>query len=182
MSVQADINSAGPDASGFIDATDLLEKLGAIGVQYDASQEFALRLQAKMLIDDLLARLSDLQMSTRPLEGVDEAAVRWLATGERGLSSNTMFTHLTGLQAGSGEVHYPHDPSDLRRCLLLLEQVPSLREKFPSMAEVSPQWAALVKVWPELVALAEQEAPEWRARKGVAHQLFDKMQEVLKSA
>ncbi len=182
MSVQTDMGGASAVACGLVDAAELLDKLGALGVQYDAAQEFELRLQAKMLIDDLLLRLKDLQSSTRPMEGVDEAAVRWLAAGERGLSSDTMFSHLTGVQAGGGEVHHPHDPSDLRRCLLLLEQVPSLRERFSAMSQVSPQWAALVDAWPSLSALMEEETPQWRQRKGVASRVFDKMQSVLKSA
>lgn len=71
--------------------------------------------------------------------GLPEAAVKWLACGERGISSNTLFTRLTGIDAigrdGSG---HPRDPDDLDRCLKLLAALPELREQLPRMSEESP--------------------------------------------
>jgi len=53
---------------------------------------------------------------------------RWLKIGERGISSNTMFTHLTGHNVmGGAHKGHPYDTADFRRCRLLLEQVPSLK-------------------------------------------------------
>lgn len=48
-------------------------------------------------------------------------ATRWLASGERGASSDAIFYQLTGVATGDKTSH-PHDPADLRRCRLLLEQ------------------------------------------------------------
>lgn len=97
---------------------------------------------------------------------LSQAAARWLANGERGVSSNTIFTKLTGVDALGGwsadRASHPHDPADFRRCQLLLEQVPELQILFPRMAHVSQQWKALVEAWPTIVAAMDEEAPEWR--------------------
>lgn len=99
--------------------------------------------------------------------GLSEAATIWLASGERGISSNFIFTHLTGIDAMRGwdaeRDCYPHDPADFRRCHLLLEQVPELQLLFPRMAEVSPQWSALVAFWGDIIAAMDDEVPGWRA-------------------
>lgn len=47
---------------------------------------------------------------------LSEAAKKWLESGERGLSSETLFGHLTGIPlVGRWGPHHPADPSDLRR-------------------------------------------------------------------
>lgn len=80
-------------------------------------------------------------------------ATNWLASGERGISSNTIFTHLTGVDAlRDWGMDHPHDPADFRRCRLLVAQVPELRPLLPRMADVSPVWAALVNRWDEICA------------------------------
>lgn len=83
---------------------------------------------------------------------VSQGMVEWLASGRRGVSSNTMFTHLTGINAlrdcGSGS--HPHDPDDLDRCLQLLHDVKELRPLLPKMAEYSREWAALIEHWDQI--------------------------------
>jgi hypothetical protein len=101
-------------------------------------------------LEMLRARLEmgalDAQRTETP--GLSSAATRWLASGERGTSSNTMFSTLTGVDALSGaHPSHPYDPDDLDRCLQLLEAMPELRAKLPVMAHVSPEWAALVRAW-----------------------------------
>lgn len=101
--------------------------------------------------------------------GLFEAAARWLANGERGASSNTIFTHLTGIKATEDHGYdVPHDPSDLRRCRLLLEQVPGLQERFQEMKTLNPAWSKLVDRWDNLCAAMDDEAPEWRTTRGSA--------------
>lgn len=87
-----------------------------------------------------------------------QAFAMWLATGERGISSETIASHLTGVPIAKYRDH-PYDPSDFRRCERLLRAVPLARATFSSMAEVSPTWARFVERWDELVALAEEEVP-----------------------
>ena len=99
--------------------------------------------------------------------GLSEAAVKWLAGGQRGVSSETIFTHLTGIDAlGGWRKNHPYDTADFRRCRLLLEQVPELVPLLPRMAEASPQWSALVEQWDTICATMDEEAPEWREGRG----------------
>lgn len=92
--------------------------------------------------------------------------VNWLSTGERGLSSEAIVHHLTGfpINGSFGCSCHPLDPSDFRRCRLLLEAVPALAPRLGEMAAVSPTWAALVRAWPEMCACFDQEVPQWRRR------------------
>jgi hypothetical protein len=86
----------------------------------------------------------------------------WLARGERGLSSEAIVTHLTGTHISTHRSadDYPHDPSDFRRCQLLLEAVPMARVTFRDvMREVSPQWQRLVDAWDDIHDLSEDEVP-----------------------
>ena len=76
--------------------------------------------------------------------------VNWLATGRVGSSSKCMAMWLAfGERA---DPCAPADPSDLDRCLKLLEKAPGLRPMLPTMAEVSKDWAALVPRWDEVEA------------------------------
>jgi hypothetical protein len=79
----------------------------------------------------------------------------WLARGERGISSNTMLEVITGRTATRQPfgMSHPYDPEDFRRCHLLLQAVPELREGFPKLAAHNAVWAALVEHWDELTAL-----------------------------
>ena len=52
----------------------------------------------------------------------------WLAVGERGLSSEAIALTALGERPTGFRASWPLDPSDLRRCLLLLEGAPEARE------------------------------------------------------
>lgn len=107
---------------------------------------------------------------------LSEAATRWLATGERGVSSETMFSVLTGVDLMDGDRgSHPWDTDDFRRCRLLLEQVPELEPELHKMASVSEAWAGLVRSWTKICLAMDWEAPEWRKRNGsspTAYQLI----------
>lgn len=113
---------------------------------------------------------------------VSNELITWLASGERGVSSNTMVTHLTGIPAENFMLSNPWDPDDLHRCRLLLEQVPELQPQLPRMATLSPQWAALVAHWQELCDLMDSEAPAWRGGMGRAPATYVRMRELLDGA
>lgn len=108
---------------------------------------------------------------------------RWLAIGERGSSSDAIVAHLRGAHTDDPKA-YPHDPDDLHRCLMLLQDVPELVADFSRMAEVSPVWAALVARWPELVSMLEEEAgADWRAKSTwAAPRLFALMRQIIEAA
>ena len=97
-----------------------------------------------------------------------EAAMQWLAAGERGMSSEAMFQHLTGIKCvkdsgwRAANSAHPYDPADLRRCRLLLEQVPELQMLLPKMADLSGPWARLIRDWDVICSTMDAEAPDWR--------------------
>ena len=109
-----------------------------------------------------------------------EALILWLANGERGVSSNTIVTHLTGIYTlGPYQRRsHPYDPDDLRRCRLLLEAVPELEANFANMATCSGVWGKLVLHWQELCDLMDREAPRWREREGSAVAVFRRMEKL----
>ena len=97
---------------------------------------------------------------------LSKEAIQWLANGERGLSSESMFTVMTGTNAmqfvGTHKrtpTEHPRDPDDFRRCELLLRQVPELRDRMHTMKMVSPAWYWLSNRWNEIVQCLEGEIP-----------------------
>lgn len=109
-------------------------------------------------------------------QAADPDLLGWLANGERGISSDTIVQHLTGIKTlGNWGKDIPYDPADLRRCRLLLERVPALRERFPAMASCSAAWERFVERWDELCALFDAECPDWRDGKGEAQQTYELM-------
>lgn len=79
----------------------------------------------------------------------------WLRDGERGASSNAMCKRIFGIPADAGANH-PHDPADLRRCLMFLDATDA-HDKVALMSGVSGEWQHLVSRWDELVVLFEEE-------------------------
>jgi hypothetical protein len=107
----------------------------------------------------------------------------WLNCGERGISSEAIVSHLTGVPVGHshwrGDDH-PVDPDDFRRCQLLLAAVPLTRLTFGAMRTRSPQWARLVDAWAEIEESAESEVPEYLSgRKGSAPRTYSLMKRVI---
>jgi hypothetical protein len=92
---------------------------------------------------------------------ISENAIKWLASGERGQSSNTLFSILTGVNAHSGfcGLSHPSDPDDFKRCEKLLRQCPELRADLWRMKGITPAWGPLVEHWDNLVELFESEVP-----------------------
>lgn len=121
-------------------------------------------------------------MTAQPIS-LSEQAVFWLATGERGLSSNTLFTFLTGVDATkNGERHYPHDAGDFARCRKLIEQCPELAALLPRVATAGREWAAIVEHWQALCDTMDEEAPLWREKRGWGHKTTRMIQNIIKSA
>jgi len=84
----------------------------------------------------------------------------WLTQGERGTSSETIFSVLGG---DSGWCRHPNvychplDPDDFRRCYLLLETIPEWKADLHKLKEISLVWSNLVDNWPELTQLLEEQ-------------------------
>ncbi|WP_431274566.1 hypothetical protein ACQ858_21570 [Variovorax ureilyticus] len=101
---------------------------------------------------------------------LDPDALRWLAAGEHGPACLALFLLLTGVRPRHyrGTLRdFPRDAGAFRRCRLLIEQVPSLRQALAVLAErVSEpgvaEWAALAQSWDDICAHMDYEAPDWR--------------------
>ena len=106
----------------------------------------------------------------------------WLAVGERGLSSEAIALTALGVHPIGHDASWPHDPGDLRRCLLLLEKVPETREDgLLVLAERCHKWAALVKVWNRLSETLRSETGENLPPRGSAPRTYALMREALDS-
>lgn len=113
-----------------------------------------------------------------------ERFARWLAYGERGASSNSIFRAATDGPRDRWGWMEPADPSDFRRCELLLAEVPEAREvAFPRLAAESRAWAALIERWDDIVALLDEEVPDrLTAPSGQAPRAYRLMLQARKSA
>ena len=104
----------------------------------------------------------------------------WLALGERGISSEAIALTTLGVHPIGHRASWPLDPGDLRRCLLLLEEVPETREKgLLVLAKRCPKWAALVKVWDRLSETLRSEIGGTLPQYGSAPKTYAMIQEAL---
>jgi hypothetical protein len=90
--------------------------------------------------------------------GLTPKQIEWLACGERGLSSDTAFQVLTGVNLLDGDrPRHPSDVDDVRRCLDMLDACDLNQAFAPSMRDVSPQWSRLVDRWHAItIAIARE--------------------------
>ena len=111
---------------------------------------------------------------------LSDGAVNWLASGERGASSEALFSRLSGVNCNAPNkprTDNPYDPADLRRCRLMLEACPELAAKLDEAMDMSPQWAALIRIWPTLCECMDAECPDWRnGRSRAAPTTYKRMQ------
>ena len=118
-------------------------------------------------------------MATDRNETVARVAA-WMASGERGLSSEAIAITTLGAYPTGQTAAWPLDPSDLRRCLLLLDEVPEAREQgVEVLAMRSPQWAALADRWDVLAETLRAEIGADIPPRGTAPKTYALMREVL---
>lgn len=90
---------------------------------------------------------------------IERRALLWLAGGDSGMSSKAICYHMLGMKSDGS---FPLDPSDLGRCLRLLELFPEWKPRMGEMARYSAQWAALVERWDELAEMmADEVGIDW---------------------
>lgn len=105
--------------------------------------------------------------------------LNWLADGQTGVSSEAMaFTALGVTIEDRWHRCTPHDPADLNRCLLLVEDVPEIKTKFPEIAALSKGWAILVEHWDELRDMFINEAGRNWSKTQDAPPTFQRMKEL----
>lgn len=149
---------------------------------------FGLAEDCRALIADLVPIAIARALKTYAGSGLSSRAIEWLAIGQRGQSSNAMFYRFSGIRpanmsnTNSPTLAHPYDGSDLRRCRLLMEQVPDFAGRIAEMADVSPVWAAIVLAWDDLCKTMDIENPGWPAGTGSCFQTTDKLVEIARSS
>ena len=96
---------------------------------------------------------------------IPESAQEWLLTGDRGISSETIFGAITGLVINRRK-YPPADPADFYRCYKLIKAVPEWKSELHKVAELSKTWKNVIDNWDKLSELLEEQI-EWRD-KGIA--------------
>lgn len=129
-----------------------------------------------------MTRINGLPRATESI--VPTAALEWVATGDTGMSSMAIWSHMMGLQTGKHPFH-PMDPGDLGRCLRLLAKVPEWAARMGEMQQYGPHWAALAANWQELADTLADEAGiefinggQW-PRGRMAHRTYGLMKHLL---
>ena len=104
-----------------------------------------------------------------------QAILEWFATGERGLSSETIARHLigqphTGRKSFNG-IYTPSDPADFRRCMLLVESLPEPSAAIEQCRSLSKKWTCLVDDWAAITETLKREMAD-KALKGRASETY----------
>lgn len=113
------------------------------------------------------------------IASIPDAAILWLKHGERGSSSETIWSFMTGIPIDRGRGHHPLDPADLRRCRELVEKVPEWEVRLHEMREIDRFWATLVDHWRELCDLFDADIARTPDR---APTCYDRMKRLLDDA
>ncbi|XPL50848.1 hypothetical protein ACMFY2_13895 [Enterobacter cloacae subsp. cloacae] len=103
--------------------------------------------------------------------------LQWQATGDVGVSSATMASIALGLDKPFYGSHFsaPHDPSDMLRCMKLLEAIPEIRDHFPAIAKRVPTFKGIIEQWDDLVEVMKRECVGERWRAPDAYKLIKKL-------
>lgn len=86
------------------------------------------------------------------MQNFERKVIRWLLSSDTGSSSIAICAHMIG-EKPKYDFDAPSDPSDLGRCLRLLDIFPEWKPRIPEMAAHGPAWAGLVKQWDTIVDL-----------------------------
>jgi len=82
---------------------------------------------------------------------MEDKVIKWLLYGSVGLSSKAMVKCALGYKKQEKGLVFdwvePADPSDFNRCLLMLEQIPEVKEYFYDISKISKKWGAIIKNW-----------------------------------
>jgi len=96
------------------------------------------------------------QLLGNPKQTLPEKAIQWIASGDVGASSRTMWNCLIGNK--DFVINTPFDPSDFGRCYRLLEFVPEWKSEIYKLKSLSKNWSVLVDNWDELTRMYESKS------------------------
>jgi hypothetical protein len=81
--------------------------------------------------------------------------IEWFAGNDTGQSSK----HMAAVAAGvRGNGNHPLDPSDLGRCIRLVQNVPDIIGAFPAIEASGSKWMTVINHWAELTELYAEES------------------------
>ena len=157
--------------TGTVPVTDLVSLINSVPADSVMDMQLAQMLGANFVFgpkaeldayrESAFVRNSALLRAKHEMPEASDEVLNWLAFGERGASSNSMFRVMMDLPHGRAE--HPHDASDFRRCRLLLEAIPSIAHRLPMLSDASPEWAAIIAAWDSLCESLDAECPDWRS-------------------
>ncbi|MGL4600312.1 MAG: hypothetical protein ACRCVE_02145 [Plesiomonas sp.] len=104
--------------------------------------------------------------------------LRWASKHSVGVSSSTMASIAVGLDKpfyGSSFCH-PWDPSDFYRCMILVEEVPEIRDYFDDISSKCKTFKPIIDHWDELVSMLMSEMRNGRD----APETYKRIKELIK--
>jgi hypothetical protein len=105
--------------------------------------------------------------------------IEWMAGHDTGSSSKAIAVHMT---TGSCDGSYPYVPSDLGRCLRLLELFPEWKPRIGEMARYGKVWAAYIDRWDEIAgSMADEVGIDWSKGRS-AKRTYDLMHDIARAA
>lgn len=96
---------------------------------------------------------------------VDSRLLTWFLRGEVGASSKTLVHFYKGEDFRNDSPQGPIDVSDFRRCYLLVQAIPEIKEVFPLVAERVPSFKGVIENWDAISAAYERERGKGRCPK-----------------
>ena len=102
--------------------------------------------------------------------------LQWFADGETGVSSKCMALVSCGITPNHKST--PADPSDLNRCIKLVDAVPEVMGRAMAISEISEEWHNLMYHWDELVELFKSEVGEDWSNGYHAPKTYERMKEL----
>lgn len=110
---------------------------------------------------------------------LESKCIDWLIQGEKGISSEAMCAAVLGRKPERRwPGNWPHDPDDLKRCLLFLKAVPEARDHLDKVAKINATWRRLIARWDELESAFNAEVPDVKARWS-APKTYELMQKII---
>ena len=153
LSVLHDVINDSPGDTVFFD-TKTARSLGAsfvLGTERNL-EELRRSLEIEGLSTSQETTIRRDQKQTAPT--IPAAVQKWLSSGDRGLSSDTMCRRFFGVPKGENTV--PLDPSDFVLCLKFLEETKT-QNRINEMKSVSKEWEGLVANWNALTRMLDKD-------------------------
>jgi len=105
--------------------------------------------------------------------------MRWVIGNDTGISSKCIAAFMCGADVQNRYCDAPSDPSDLGRCLRLLELFPEWKPRMLEMSTVNDRWAKIVPHWEELgKIMADEVGIDWSKGRN-AKKTYDRMQAIM---